>query len=396
MSNFAKKNKIENINEKETKNMSVSGSGIAFDKVTQQVVVKTSDSSLRVYPYTYFSGDTSKSVSIKLSASFGGIDQDIGAYNGVTYICNSPSKAKSYMDCYDTGTGKYLGSYYLPDIPELESIDFVGGTIYGCGATKRRFIHLKMAASLQGSKANIKGDKTSTDSGATGNYTTDEKVARNALIKKYGNEAKVYFTLRDDGYSHVGACAIMGNIMQESGFRISAISYDGMGSYGICQWTGPRKTNLKEWCKKNNLKSDSIEGQTKFLEHELKSYETLNAKLKRSDDSLKTLTELFETKFERAGVPRMENRNKYAKEFYDRYKPFAGAKFTGMQLDDGTQPPSGGGTLVAHVEQLVSSANYKWVIDGEEDHTQIDKTNSIILDRFNDQLKDAFAVWNEH
>ena len=187
----------------------------------------------------------------------------------------------------------------------------------------------------------------------------------------------------------------MGNIQQESSFRINAISYDGHNSYGICQWTDSRKTNLKNWCKEHGYKSDSVEGQVKFLEHELESYKDLNSKLKSGTDSLSSLTVLFEEKFERAkaSAAHNETRIKYAKEFDARYKAFAGAKFTGMYLgDEGAYAGMG---LVAHVEQMISSANYKWLSDWDEDKDSDDIAIAEILKKSADAMMNAARLLSE-
>ena len=47
---------------------------------------------------------------------------------------------------------------------------------------------------------------------------------------------------------------------------------DGGTSYGICQWHNSRWTRLKNYCSQNGLDASSIEGQSKFLVHELKTY----------------------------------------------------------------------------------------------------------------------------
>ena len=94
--------------------------------------------------------------------------------------------------------------------------------------------------------------------------------SKEELISTYGNEAKTYFYLRDLGWTHNGTCGVMGNINQESGFRTNAVSFDGYGSLGICQWTFGRRTNLENWLKSHSFAVDSLEGQCKFLDYEIK------------------------------------------------------------------------------------------------------------------------------
>ena len=46
---------------------------------------------------------------------------------------------------------------------------------------------------------------------------------------------------------------------------------NGLYSYGLCMWNGPRFTALKDYCAKHNLNYRSISGQLSYLNHELKN-----------------------------------------------------------------------------------------------------------------------------
>lgn len=72
------------------------------------------------------------------------------------------------------------------------------------------------------------------------------------------------------GLSPAAACGIMANIKCESGFTANITG--GGGSYGICQWLGPRKSRLLSWCAKKGYKASSLKGQLNFLQYELKTY----------------------------------------------------------------------------------------------------------------------------
>ena len=83
-------------------------------------------------------------------------------------------------------------------------------------------------------------------------------------------EEKVYsFLTNEMGLNPAGACGIMSNMYEESNF-VADITGGG-GAYGICQWMGPRKTNLINWCKSNKYTYSTLDGQLHFLQHELKN-----------------------------------------------------------------------------------------------------------------------------
>ena len=176
---------------------------------------------------------------------------------------------------------------------------------------------------------------------------------------KYGNEARVYFWMRDLGYGHLGTCAIMGNIAQESNFNTSVTSRDGYGSKGMCQWTGGRLTNLKNFAKEKGLSWTSVECQCRFLDKELKSYKELHSDLISGSKKLYDLTYDFCFKFERPAksAANMTNRSNKASTYNKRYAKAYGS--------DGVVGEEGVGTTAAvdmqqRSSQLYSSADYDW------------------------------------
>ncbi|MBQ6373274.1 MAG: hypothetical protein IJJ45_02175 [Clostridia bacterium] len=86
------------------------------------------------------------------------------------------------------------------------------------------------------------------------------------------NEEIIFkFLTQVAGFNTAAACGIMGNIKYESGYKPTSTSAGGV-SYGICQWTGARKTRLTNWCKENGYDKATLKGQLYFLQHELKRY----------------------------------------------------------------------------------------------------------------------------
>lgn len=96
------------------------------------------------------------------------------------------------------------------------------------------------------------------------------------------NRAQVYSTLRSLGYSKAASAGIMANIKYESGYNPRS----GGVCYGLVQWTGGRKANLRRYCARKGLSSSSIKGQVKFLDHELKtSYRSVYRSIKGVSNS---------------------------------------------------------------------------------------------------------------
>jgi len=97
---------------------------------------------------------------------------------------------------------------------------------------------------------------------------TSVSSSSTATTTAESNEHKVFVFLKKHcKLNTAAACGVLANIKRESSFNPKASS----GScYGICQWTGSRKSALKSWCKKHGYSSSSLKGQCYYLKHELK------------------------------------------------------------------------------------------------------------------------------
>ena len=83
--------------------------------------------------------------------------------------------------------------------------------------------------------------------------------------------------------------------MQESGGNIQAISSDGYNSYGLAQWTGPRKQKLFEMYGPN----PTIEQQLDFLWWELNNTHKDALRALKQAKTVYDATKIFMNKFER-------------------------------------------------------------------------------------------------
>ena len=84
----------------------------------------------------------------------------------------------------------------------------------------------------------------------------------------YSNEEKCYLYLtREMGLNTAAASGILANIRRECNFNPDS----GSSYYGLCQWGGGRLSNLKSFCASNGYEVSSLEGQLRFLQHELET-----------------------------------------------------------------------------------------------------------------------------
>lgn len=97
------------------------------------------------------------------------------------------------------------------------------------------------------------------------------------------------------GLTRIQAKGIYGNLMQESSGNIQAVSSDGHNSYGLAQWTGPRKQRLFSRYGTN----PTIEQQLDFLWWELNNTHKDALLSLRRTTTVSDATRVFMNKFER-------------------------------------------------------------------------------------------------
>ena len=141
-------------------------------------------------------------------------------------------------------------------------------------------------------------------------YTVKAKGKKQGIVEQPLNDKKVksikrvvlsndgefiinYFV--NKGLTRIQAKGIYGNLMQESGGNIQAISSDGHDSYGLAQWTGPRKQKLFEMYGPN----PTIEQQLDFLWWELNNTHKDALRALKQAKTVYDATKIFMDRFER-------------------------------------------------------------------------------------------------
>lgn len=118
-----------------------------------------------------------------------------------------------------------------------------------------------------------------------------------------------------------GICGMLGNFQQESNLNPKAVERPGddQSGHGLAQWTAVRADQLRSFASKHGKSWDDLGVQLAFLEHELKGAEKAGVEALKVND-VKQATLDWEVKFERAGVPVIQNRVKYAQNWYAKLK----------------------------------------------------------------------------
>lgn len=157
----------------------------------------------------------------------------------------------------------------------------------------------------------------------------------------------IYRRLRQEGMTHAGACATLGNLEHESAFRSNNVEdgrgftdeaytaavdsgsysrsqfiYDSIG-YGLAQWTyNTRKALMYDYFKQRHKSIADFNTQMEFLVWEMKGYfQNIWRLLTRSDDLENCVHELL-YKWENPAEKNnnMKNRLASARTYYSRFK----------------------------------------------------------------------------
>jgi hypothetical protein len=134
------------------------------------------------------------------------------------------------------------------------------------------------------------------------------------------NAAIVARHLRDNlKLSDAQIAGVLGNLSQESGFNSrvneggAVGAPKGAGGFGLAQWTGGRQTNLINFAKQRKMDPGDPNLQAQFLTAELQGPEKKALASLQGAVSPEQSALVFRRDYERAGVPKDENRFKAAR-----------------------------------------------------------------------------------
>lgn len=184
---------------------------------------------------------------------------------------------------------------------------------------------MELELSYENSMDEIENDPIETADGTVSGNTTEEKI---------------WNFLRAQGFTAAAAAGVMGNMYAESGMIVGIEEYGGGGGYGLCQWTGSRRTDLVNWCANNGYSYSSLEGQLNFLMYEVETYGYTYI---MTMESVEQATRAWLTDFERAGIARWDVRISAANDYYNRWHMYE-------------QIPAASGVIVAEGDGLYTGS----------------------------------------
>lgn len=147
----------------------------------------------------------------------------------------------------------------------------------------------------------------------------DTNAVDQVTLEGNDNAEKVFNYFKDKGdLTTAQISGIIGNLMQES--RI--IPYNeqkGGPAKGIAQWEGNRLTNLYKFAEDRDSDWKDLGIQLLFMTHEFETYEKGSYAALKATSTPEDAAQAFSDKYERPGVPVIENRIRYAQQAYARF-----------------------------------------------------------------------------
>ena len=150
-----------------------------------------------------------------------------------------------------------------------------------------------------------------------------------------GNAQEIVNIWSTQGWTRNPLCAILGNMVRESSINSGRWQGDNVGNwsggFGLVQWTPA--TNYTNWATANGYERTDPAGQLYWINNLSQTsgqwiitseYPISWNDFKNSTRDIEWLTRAFEANFERAGVPAMEERIKWAN-YWNEHLDFSGS-----------------------------------------------------------------------
>lgn len=123
--------------------------------------------------------------------------------------------------------------------------------------------------------------------------------------------AEILKHAEEEGLRDEHIAGIMGNLTQESRFRIA----DGNGGLGLMQWVGPRREALYNFAAERGVEPTAMETQVDFMFYERWNAQGEGARWEKflESETVDDAVESFCEEVERAGKPHMEARQAFGR-----------------------------------------------------------------------------------
>lgn len=259
------------------------------------------------------------------------VDSLSGSYsNQVQHLADITGYQGQYYNATDKSNSKTKDSIYVTD-KYKQSLDALNAQLTNLETLQKRYATdsaqyrsvLKQEIDLLGQKLQLMQaqEKSLKAQIASGNVIQYGMISGGSSSSSGGSSyasgtstsAQVWNYLKSQGLSDAAVAGIMGNLQQESSMNPKA------AGGGLAQWIGSRGSALRNYAASRGLSANSLEAQLGFLWQELSSGSQGITPAQLNQMSVSQAAQAFSNKFERPGIPMMNNRIKYANQYYNQF-----------------------------------------------------------------------------
>lgn len=140
-----------------------------------------------------------------------------------------------------------------------------------------------------------------------------------AGLRGNSTEQKIVNFFIDKGLTPAQAAGIAGNIAHESGSKPGQRELGGGPGFGLAQWGGVRKQQLRQFAAESGTPVSDLNTQLNFMWKEMNTTERRSLAAIKQTSSASQATVAFERTYERAGVKAHASRSNHAQRILAQY-----------------------------------------------------------------------------
>lgn len=314
---------------------------------------------------------------------------DLIGYAGTTGASTGPHLHYTINDSLvSSGSGNVLNPLMY-----FKNYNPTGGTLVGGTNEEKIWAYLTSHGFEKHAAAGVMGafqvESSNDPDTLEGYYAFDDGSRHNptaeAALKSYDSLDNYVTTKLFPYYDRIGLS------INKPGYRgTDGHYYPGLG---LAQWTGPRTKALGEYTVGKGLQWNDLTGQLDYLKHELDINSRYNSAVRSMNNSndVNTATSIWLTDFEGNPGDKLAERQKYANDFYLRYKnwtPETPETFT----VNGSGSTSTGFGLVNSASDARRQDNYNQIKSTDGKNTGIVNTESGDLNMRSDKSIDSSVL----
>lgn len=177
---------------------------------------------------------------------------------------------------------------------------------------------------MRADRDNLQGDRSDSSYNPFRRSSNYSGADNGAGLRGNSNEQKIVNFFVDKGLTPAQAAGIAGNIAHESGSRSGQHELGGGPGFGLAQWGGARKAQLRQFAAESGTSTSDMNTQLNFMWKEMNTTERRSLAAITRTTTASQAAVAFERTYERAGVKAHGSRNNHAQRILAQYHNYGG------------------------------------------------------------------------